>query len=86
MRSNGKRIYGEGSGETLIHRYEIDFSVMYSGKVTDLQSAIIPARSLEEAKEKLKSEVKRRVGKCTVTINTASLYVSEEIQYTVVQK
>ena len=59
---------------------------MYSSKVTDLQSAIIPARSLEEAKEKLKSEVKRRVGKCTVTINTASLYVSEEIQYTVIQK
>ncbi|MCQ6530260.1 hypothetical protein [Bacillus mycoides] len=60
----------------MIHRYEIYFSVMYSGKVTDLQSAIIPAQSLEEANKKLRSEVKRRLGKCTVNINTISLYVS----------
>ncbi|MDA1775196.1 hypothetical protein PDJ95_28365 [Bacillus cereus] len=46
----------------MIHLYEIDFSVMYDGKVTDLQSAIIPAHSLEEANKKLQlDEIKRSV-------------------------
>jgi hypothetical protein len=39
---------------------------MYDGKITDLQSAIVPAPSLEEANKKLQSEVKRRLGKCCV--------------------
>ncbi|MDA2556014.1 hypothetical protein PDR51_29880, partial [Bacillus cereus] len=60
----------------MIHQYELNFSVMYSGKVTDSQSTIIPASSLEEANEKLQSEVKRRLGKCSITVNTASLFVS----------
>ncbi|MBO1628625.1 hypothetical protein [Bacillus arachidis] len=68
----------------MIHQYEIDFSVMYGGKEKGLQSAIIPARSLEEANEKLKSEVKRRFGKCHVRIDTANLYVSEDSKYTIV--
>ncbi|MGR5865078.1 hypothetical protein ACT7C1_15165 [Bacillus paranthracis] len=67
----------------MLHRYEIDFSVMYSGKVTDLQSAIIPARSLEEANKKLRSEVKRRLGKCHVKIDHTSLLVSEDSRYTI---
>ncbi|MEK4677792.1 hypothetical protein [Bacillus sp. FSL K6-2944] len=62
----------------MIHRYEIDSSVMYDGKVTDLQSAIIPAHSLEEANKKLQSEVKRRLGKCRVKIDHTSLLVSED--------
>lgn len=59
---------------------------MYGGKVTDLQSAIIPARSLEEANKKLQSEVKRRLGKCHIKINTASLCVSEDSRYTILDK
>lgn len=70
----------------MIHQYELEFSVMYSGKVTDSQSTIIPAQSLEEASEKLQSEVKRRLGKCRIKINHASLCVSEEVRYTVLQK
>ncbi|PGA88454.1 hypothetical protein COL93_29210 [Bacillus toyonensis] len=58
-----EEIQKKGSGENLIHQYELNFSVMYSGKVTDSQSTIIPAQSLEEANEKLQSEVKRRLGK-----------------------
>ncbi|PFE01028.1 hypothetical protein CN288_18110 [Bacillus sp. AFS023182] len=68
----------------MIHRYEIDFSVMYGGKERGLQSAIIPARSLEEANEKLKSEVKRRFRKCHVRIDTANLCVSDYTRYTIV--
>ncbi|PGM88478.1 hypothetical protein [Bacillus cereus] len=63
----------------MIHQYELNFSVMYSGKVTDSQS-------LEEASEKLQSEVKRRLGKCSIKVISASLFVSEEVQYTVLQK
>lgn len=59
---------------------------MYSGKVTDSQSTIIPASSLEEANKKLESEVKRRLGKCSIKMNSASLFVSEEVQYTGLQK
>lgn len=79
-----KRFQKKGSEGTMIHRYEIDFSVMYGGKERDLQSAIIPARSLEEANEKLKSEVKRRFGKCHVKIDTANLCVLEDSRYTIV--
>ncbi|MED2990333.1 hypothetical protein P4357_24615 [Bacillus thuringiensis] len=64
----------------------MNFSVMYSGKVTDSQSTIIPAQSLEEASKKLHSEVKRGLGKCSIKMNSASLFVSEEVQYTVLQK
>ncbi|MGN4811154.1 hypothetical protein ACTFSP_27185 [Bacillus cereus group sp. MYBK108-2] len=67
----------------MIHQYELNFSVMYSGKVTGSQSAIIPASSLEEANEKLQSEVKRRLGKCRIKINTTSLCVSENKRYTI---
>ncbi|MGX5389925.1 hypothetical protein [Bacillus thuringiensis] len=62
----------------MMHQYKFNFSVMYSGKVTDSQS-------LEEASEKLQSEVKRRLGKCSIKVNSASLFVSEEVQYTVLQ-
>ncbi|HHQ2481165.1 TPA: hypothetical protein ACSPJ7_005586 [Bacillus cereus] len=65
----------------MIHQYELNFSVMYSGKVTDSQSTIIPASSLEEANNKLKSEVRRRLGKCSVKVNRASLCISEDSRY-----
>lgn len=74
------------SGENLIHQYELNFSVMYSGKVTDSQSTIIPASSLEEANEKLQSEVKRRLGKCRIKVNAASLCVSEDSRYAIEKK
>ncbi|MEB9844532.1 hypothetical protein [Bacillus cereus] len=70
----------------MIHQYEFEFSVMYSGKVTDSQSTIIPACSLEEANEKLQSEAKRRLGKCSIKVNTASLCVSEDSRYLIEQK
>jgi len=54
---------------------------MYSGKVTGSQSTIIPASSLEEANEKLQSEVKRRLGKCSIKVNAVSLCVSENSRY-----
>jgi hypothetical protein len=55
---------------------------MYSGKVTGSQSTIIPASSLEEANEKLQSEVKRRLGKCSIKVNASwSLCVSEDSRY-----
>jgi hypothetical protein len=56
---------------------------MYDGKITDLQSAIVPAPSLEEANKKLQSEVKRRLGKCCVKIDHTSLLVSEDSRYTI---
>ncbi|PEJ23237.1 hypothetical protein CN887_21260 [Bacillus pseudomycoides] len=65
----------------MIHRYEIDFSVMYSGKLTDLQSAIIPVHSLEEANNKLESEVKRRFREGNIVIHSTSLHVSESVRY-----
>lgn len=80
-----EEIQEKRSGEILIHQYELNFSVMYSGKVTDSQSTIIPAQSLEEASEKLQLEVKRRLGKCSIKVISASLFVSEEVQYTVLQ-
>ncbi|MFJ8456197.1 hypothetical protein [Bacillus paramycoides] len=67
----------------MIHQYELNFSVMYSGKVTDSQSTVIPARSLEEVNGKLQLEVKRRLGKCSIEINSKSLYVSEDSRYTI---
>ncbi len=81
-----EEIQEKRSGENLIHQYELNFSVMYSGKVTDSQSTIIPASSLEEANEKLQSEVKRRLGKCSIKVNAASLCVSEDSRYTIEQK
>ncbi|WP_305927771.1 hypothetical protein [Bacillus mycoides] len=59
---------------------------MYGGKLTNLQSTIIPALSLEEANKKLQSEVKRRLGTCTIKINTASLCVSEDSRYRISSK
>ncbi|QDZ76747.1 hypothetical protein [Bacillus cereus] len=70
----------------MIHQYELNFSVMYSGKVTDSQSTIISASSLEKANEKLQSEVKRRLGKCRIKVNAASLCVSGGSRYTIEQK
>ncbi|MGN4782157.1 hypothetical protein [Bacillus cereus group sp. MYBK217-2] len=70
----------------MIHQYEFNFSVMYSGKVTDSQSTIISACSLEEANEKLQSEVKRRLGKCSIKMNKASLCASEDSRYAIEQK
>ncbi|MCR6850480.1 hypothetical protein [Bacillus sp. IBL03825] len=65
----------------MIHRYKLEFSVMYGGKITGSQSTIIPARFLGEANEKLQLKVKRRLGKCSIKINTTSLYVSENSRY-----
>ncbi|MBJ8099712.1 hypothetical protein COM38_13575 [Bacillus toyonensis] len=67
----------------MIHQYELNFSVMYSGKVSSSQSTVIPASSLEEAKGKLLSEVKRRLGDCSIEVNSKSLYVSEDSRYTI---
>ncbi|OPA11690.1 hypothetical protein [Bacillus cereus] len=65
----------------MIHQYEFNFSVMYIGKVTDSQSTIIPASSLEEAHKKLQSEITRRLGNCNIKVNAANLYVSEDSRY-----
>lgn len=81
-----EKIHEKRSGKILIHQYELNFSVMYSGKVTGSQSTIIPASSLEEANEKLHSEVKRRLGKCSIKVNAASLCVSEDSRYAIEQK
>lgn len=78
-----RKLREKGSGEILIHQYELNFSVMYSGKVSSSQSTVIPASSLEEANEKLLSEVKRRLGDCSIEVNSKSLYVSEDSRYTI---
>ncbi|PEP47799.1 hypothetical protein [Bacillus pseudomycoides] len=65
----------------MIYQYEIDFSVQYCNKVTGSHSTIISACSLEDAKEKLKEEVKRRMGNCEISICSASLQVSEDEKY-----
>ncbi|MEK4841272.1 hypothetical protein [Bacillus sp. FSL L8-0152] len=70
----------------MIYQYELNFSVMYSGKVTDSQSTIISASSLEEANEKLQSEVKRQLGKCSIKVNAASLCGSEDSRYAIEKK
>ncbi|WP_141558642.1 hypothetical protein, partial [Bacillus thuringiensis] len=70
----------------MIHQYELNFSVMYSGKVTDSQSTIISASSLEEANEKLQSEVKRRLEKCRIKVNVESLCVLEDSRYAIEKK
>jgi hypothetical protein len=70
----------------MIHRYELEFSVMYGGKVTNLQFTIIPASSLEEANEKLQSEVRRRLGTCRVKIDNASVCSSEDSRYIIEPK
>ncbi|MGF9816309.1 hypothetical protein [Bacillus toyonensis] len=67
----------------MIHRYEIIFSIMYSDKITALQSVIIPARSLEDATEKLNKEVQRRCGNCEVLICSTSLYIAENERYSI---
>ncbi|MBX0353667.1 hypothetical protein BK709_25715 [Bacillus thuringiensis serovar shandongiensis] len=67
----------------MIYQYELNFSVMYSGEVSSSQSTVIPASSLEEANEKLLSEVKRRLGDCSIEINSKSLYVSEDSRYNI---
>lgn len=78
-----RKLREKRSGEILIHQYELNFSVMYSGKVSSSQSTVIPASSLEEANEKLLSEVKRRLGDCSIEVNSKSLYVSEDSRYTI---
>lgn len=70
----------------MIHQYEIEFLVMYGGKVTNLQSTIIPASSLEEANKKLQSEIRRRLGTCRVKIDTTSVCSSEDIRYIIEPK
>ncbi|TKA00317.1 hypothetical protein FA950_27835 [Bacillus thuringiensis] len=66
----------------MVYQYEFEFSVMYNGKITYSQSTIIPASSLEEANKKLQSEVNRRIGKCSIKVKVARLYVSKTIRYT----
>lgn len=70
----------------MIYQYELNFSVMYSGKIADSQSTIIPASSLEKANEKLQLEVKRRLGKCSIKVHTVSLYIPEDSRYVIEQK
>ncbi|PDZ42422.1 hypothetical protein [Bacillus wiedmannii] len=65
----------------MIYQYELVFSVMYGDKITNPQSTIIPASSLEEANEILQSEVNRRLGNCSIKINSTSLYISEDKRY-----
>lgn len=65
----------------MIYQYEIDFSVQYCDKTTDSHSTIISAGSLEDAKQKLKNEVARRMGNCEILICSASLQVSEDEKY-----
>lgn len=65
----------------MIHQYEFKFSVMYNGKITDVQSTIIPASSLEEANKKLELEIKWRLGECQLKVATTSLLVSEKNRY-----
>lgn len=67
----------------MIYQYEFNYSVMYSDKLTVVQSAIVPARSLEMAKEKLISEIQRRIGNCEISICSASLQVSEDEKYSI---
>ncbi|MEK4418375.1 hypothetical protein LW858_30620 (plasmid) [Bacillus cereus] len=67
----------------MVHRYEFEFSVMYNDKITDAQSTIISASSLEEAHKKLELEVKRRLGKCQLKVDITSLLVSENNRYTI---
>ncbi|OLR26508.1 hypothetical protein [Bacillus cereus] len=67
----------------MVHRYEFEFSVMYNDKITDAQSTIISASSLEEAYKKLELEVKRRLGNCQLKVDTTSLLVSENDRYTI---
>ncbi|PEA52441.1 hypothetical protein CON64_23685 [Bacillus pseudomycoides] len=62
----------------MIYQYEIDFAVMYSNRITDIQSATVPAQSLEIAKEELIAEVKRRIGNCEILIFSADLQISED--------
>ncbi|MDT3498848.1 hypothetical protein NLU03_32490 [Bacillus toyonensis] len=68
----------------MIHRYEIVFSVMYSEKVTALQSVTIPASSLERATEKLNKEIQRRFGICKVLICSTNIYVTEKERYSII--
>lgn len=56
---------------------------MYNDRVTTVQSATVPAQSLEFAKEKLKTEIKRRIGNCEISIRSASLQVSEDEKYSI---
>ncbi|MFI8710298.1 hypothetical protein ACIGHG_25570 [Bacillus sp. NPDC077411] len=56
---------------------------MYSDRVTTVQSATVPAHSLEFAKEKLETETKRRLGNCKVLIYSASLQISEDKKYNI---
>lgn len=82
VRMSCKRTIGKEVGKS----WYIDMKLIFlwcNGKVTDLQSAIIPAHSLEEANKKLQSEVKRRLGKCVVKIDHTSLLVSEDSRYTI---
>ncbi len=56
---------------------------MYGNKTTPLQSLMIPARSLEEAKRKLTAEVQRRMGECEVIINATNLYTPQGSRYSI---
>ncbi|WP_090948297.1 hypothetical protein [Bacillus sp. 71mf] len=58
--------------------------MMYSDRVTTVQFTTVPAHSLEFAKEKLKTEIKRRIDNCEIMIHSASLQVSEDEKYNIV--
>ncbi|QWI47279.1 hypothetical protein [Bacillus mycoides] len=63
------------------NQYEIAFSVRYAENRTDVQVVILPASSPEEANEKLKKEVKRRLGCCDMAIHFTHVYLSGERKY-----
>ncbi|MEI4615974.1 hypothetical protein [Bacillus cereus] len=66
----------------MIYQYEIDFSIVYSHKITASHVATFSASSLTAAIEKLEKEVQRRLGHCKVIIHETRLYVSKEESYT----
>ncbi|QWH75352.1 hypothetical protein EXW59_04735 (plasmid) [Bacillus mycoides] len=66
------------------NQYEIAFSVRYAENRTDVQVVILPASSPEEAHEKLKKEVKRRLGCCDMTVHFTHAYLSGEKKYEIV--
>ncbi|MDZ4406752.1 hypothetical protein ORM92_23200 [Bacillus cereus] len=65
----------------MIHQYESDFSVIYVGKVTDLQLAIIPAHPLEEASKKLQlDKVRREILQSAKLLYCLNLMESKQLQ------
>lgn len=67
----------------MIYQYEIEFSIIYSHKITASHVATFSATSLTAAIEKLEKEVQRRLGHCNLIIHETRLYVPKEETYTI---